>query len=102
MPADPIRKTFPVKVLEKRKDGGRIVINTASIDRDKDRVMPSGMRSANYALNPIVQWAHNYRDPWATVGKSNSLEKDETGVIADFDLRPAANESDPQNIVRLL
>jgi hypothetical protein len=100
--ADLIRKLCEVRVLEKRKDGGRIVINTASVDRDRDRVMPSGALVENYLRNPIVQWGHNYRDPWATVGKTTLLEKEVGGLIAEFELRPAANDQDPQNIIRLL
>jgi hypothetical protein len=99
---EPIRKTFNIKVLVKRKDGGRILINTASVDRDRDRVIPAGARTDNYLKNPVVQWGHNYRDPWATVGKSNSLTISDDGIVADFDLRPAANDQDPQAVVLLL
>jgi len=98
----PIHKTFEIKVLEQRKDGGRIVINTASVDRDRDRVMPGGAKVDNYLRNPVVQWGHNYRDPWATVGKTNSLNVSPDSIEVDFDLRPAANDHDPQNIVLLL
>jgi len=97
-----LRKTFDIVVKEKRKDGGRILINTAGLDRDRDRVLPSGARVENYERNPVVQWGHNYRDPWATVGKTNALEISEDGIIADFELRPAANDQDPQNVVLLL
>lgn len=95
-------KTFEIKVLDRRKDGGRIVISTGGVDRDKDRVMPRGARLDNYLKNPVVQWGHNYFDPWATVGRSSVVEISDDGVVADFELRPAANEQDPQNIVLLL
>lgn len=98
----PKHKTFAIKVLDRRKDGGRIVISTGGVDRDQDRVMPRGARLDNYLKNPVVQWGHNYFDPWATVGRSNAVEISDDGVIADFTLRPAANEQDPQNIVQLL
>jgi len=97
-----IRKAFDIEVTERRKDGGRIVINTDVLDRDRDRVFPSGARVDNYLANPVVQFAHNYREPWATIGKTNSLTITEHGIEADFELRPAANEHDPQNIVLLL
>lgn len=97
-----INKTFAIEVVEQRKDGGRILINTASLDRDRDRVMPNGARIVDYLNNPIVQWGHNYRDPWATVGKTNSLTITESGIVADFTLRPAANDQDPQNVIALL
>jgi hypothetical protein len=96
------QKTFDIKVLDRKKDGGRIIISTGAVDRDKDRVFPQGAKIENYMRNPVVQFGHNYYDPWATVGRSRTLEITETGIIADFELRPAANEVDPQNIVLLL
>jgi len=98
----PMHKTYEIKVLEQRKDGGRIVINTASIDRDRDRVLPNGARIENYSRNPVVQWGHDYHSPWSTIGKTNALDISADGIVADFELRPAANDSDPQNIIRLL
>jgi hypothetical protein len=95
-------KTFEIKVLDRRKDGGRIVVSTGSVDRDRDRVFPQGAKTEDYLRNPVVQWGHNYSDPWATVGRTQQLEITETGIVADFTLRPAANDQDPQNIVLLL
>jgi len=97
-----IHKTFEIQVLSGSDQGGRILINTGAVDRDRDRVMPSGMKVENYTRNPVVQWGHNYRDPWATVGKTTRLDVTPEGIIAEFELRPAANDQDPQNIVRLL
>lgn len=97
-----VHKTFEMKILERRKDGGRIIINTSGKDRDRDRVFPSGARVDNYNRNPVVQFGHNYKDPWATVGRTTMLEMGPDHITADFELRPAANEQDPQNIVRLL
>jgi hypothetical protein len=96
------QKIFDIKVLDRTKDGGRIIISTGAVDRDKDRVFPQGAKIENYMRNPVVQFAHNYYDPWATVGRSRTLEITETGLVADFELRPAANDVDPQNIVLLL
>lgn len=95
-------KTYDIKIIQKRPNGGRIRINTASVDRDKDRVFPSGAKIQNYNTNPTVQWGHNYRDPWAVVGKTNELIVTDDYIDADFDLRPAANDQDPQNVVLLL
>jgi HK97 family phage prohead protease len=78
------------------------MISTGSYDRDNDRVIPGGGKFANYLKNPVVQYGHNYREPWATVGRTIKLEITKDGIIADFELRPAASESDPQNIVLLL
>lgn len=97
-----ITKNFEIKVVERHKDGGRIVINTASVDRDRDRVLPTGAKIDEYLKNPVVMFGHNYRDAWSTVGRTTKLEVSPEGIVADFELRPAANEFDPQNIVRLL
>jgi HK97 family phage prohead protease len=99
---EPIYKTFEIQIVQKSINGGRILINTASLDRQGDRVFPSGARVENYLKNPVVQWGHNYKDPFATIGRTTNLIKAPDGLVADFELRPAANDQDPQNIVRLL
>ena len=91
-----------VKIMETRENGGRIRINTGAVDRDNDRVMPLGARLDNYLSNPVVQWGHNYYDPWATIGRTNSIEQTEDYIDVDFDLREPANDSDPVKVIRML
>jgi len=98
----PVHKTFGIEVVEATKSGGRIIINTASVDRDRDRVLPGGCRAENYLKNPVVQWGHEYRAPWSTIGKTTSMTIEADRITAEFELRPAANDQDPQNIIRLL
>ena len=95
-------KTFSIEIREKNKDGGGITISTSTPDRDNDRVIPAGARVDDYLKNPVVQWGHNYYDPWATIGKTLDLNIRDDGIDADFDLRPPANDADPQNVIRLL
>jgi len=97
-----IVKTVPIKILERKEGGGRIVISTGDVDRDRDRVIPAGARVDDYMKNPVVQFAHNYAEPWATIGRTSRIEIGKDGIVAEFELRPPANEQDPQNIVRLL
>lgn len=97
-----IRKQFAITVKEQTASGGRIVISTATEDRDRDVVRPEGARIEAYLQNPVTQWAHNYRDPWATIGRTINLTVSPDGIEAEFELRPAANEADPQNVVLLL
>lgn len=97
-----VYKIFDIKTVEKRENGGRIRISTANFDREFDRVYPRGGKFGNYYNNPVVQYGHNYRDPWATIGKTNELIITDEYIEADFDLRPAANDNDPQSIVLLL
>jgi HK97 family phage prohead protease len=97
-----ITKTFNVKIVNHKKDGGRILITTPAVDRDKDRVLPQGVKIDNYLKNPVVQWGHDYSSPYSTIGRTTNIEVTPEGVVADFELRPAVNDQDPQNVVRLL
>ncbi len=95
-------KTFTAEIERKSDAGGRIVISTAGMDRDRDRVMPRGAVLDNYLKNPVVMWGHSYYQPSDVIGRTVNLETSDGGITADFELRPAANDQDPQNIVRLL
>lgn len=95
-------KTFSAEIERKSDTGGRITISTADIDRDHDRVMPRGAVLDNYFKNPVVMWGHSYMSPADVIGRTVNLTTDDGGITADFELRPAANDQDPQNIVRLL
>jgi HK97 family phage prohead protease len=97
-----MNKTFALTVKAQRQDGGTVVISTPSLDRDKDRVDPMGARLEAYHANPVVCFGHLYREPWAVVGRTRKLDVSPAGLVADFELRPPANDADPQTIVRLL
>lgn len=61
---DMIHKSYEAK-LETVGEGERAVIaivNTATLDRDKEIVLPKGADLTNYRKNPVVSWAHNYND----------------------------------------
>ena len=95
-------KTFTAELVSKSDAGGRIVISTAGCDRDRDRVMSRGAVLDNYQKNPVVMWGHSYGAPADVIGRTTNIDVQDGGITADFELRPAANEADPQNIVRLL
>jgi len=97
-----LKQIFNLIVKERTEKGGRIVINTGAVDRMDDRVRPNGAKIANYLKNPVVQWGHNYHDPWATIGSTTKLEITDEGIVAEFELREPANDSDPQNIILAL
>jgi len=96
------RKQLSVEIEESSAAGGRIRISTGALDRQLDRVIPSGAQIDNYMKNPVVQWGHNYRDPWATIGETQQLTIDAEGITAEFTLREPANESDPMHVVLAL
>ena len=95
-------KTFSAEIENDGDGKGCIVISTADVDRDRDRVMPRGAILDNYLKNPVVMWGHSYAGPADMIGRATNLEITDNSITADFELRPAANEADPQNIVRLL
>ena len=95
-------KTFTAELVSKSDAGGRIVISTAGCDRDRDRVMSRGAVLDNYQKNPVVMWGHSYGAPADVIGRTTNIDVQDGGITADFELRPAANDQDPQNIVRLL
>lgn len=60
-----LRKQF-VASVEKVGEGDsrvrRFIISTASRDRDHDSLALDGWRLENYRKNPVVLWAHMYRE----------------------------------------
>lgn len=100
-----IRKTFTFDVIQKadkgETPGGTIRVNTARLDRENDIIPPSGAVLDNYVLNPVVMWMHNYAEPWSTVGRSLVIDHSKEHIDIKFELRPAANEYDPQTIILL-
>ena len=61
----------------------QFVISTADIDRDRDTISVDGWDLANYEMNPVVLFAHDYGQPpvaqslktWVEDGKLKSLAK---------------------------
>lgn len=100
-----IKKVFNFEVIHKAEGdatpGGKIRVNTGNLDRESDNILPSGAILDNYLLNPVVQWMHNYADPWSTVGRSLVINHEKEYIDIDFELRPAANDFDPQTIILL-
>ncbi|MBI4346862.1 MAG: HK97 family phage prohead protease [Elusimicrobia bacterium] len=39
------------------------IASTATLDREQDRILASAWRLDRYRLNPVVLWAHDYRQP---------------------------------------
>lgn len=97
-----MQKSFYADVVERTGTGGRILITTSACDRDRDRVMPHGAQLDNYLKNPVVMWGHSYDKPSDIIGRTINLEVTDSGIVAEFELRPAANDQDPQNVVQLL
>lgn len=93
-----LHKTFEIKAAE----DGRMIASTPDVDRDKDRVMPNGAKLENFIKNPVLMYGHNYRDPWALIGKAADLQVDAGGINFQPELREPANDSDPMTVIRAL
>ncbi len=93
-----LHKTFEIKAAE----DGRMIASTPDVDRDKDRVIATGARLDNFLKNPVLMYGHNYRDPWALIGKAADLQVDAGGINFQPELREPANDSDPMTVIRAL
>lgn len=70
------------------------VITTGSVDREKDTIAPDGWAVDNFLKNPVVLWAHDYRQ--LPVGRATTLGRTETGLrstaqFVERDLSPFAD-----------
>jgi hypothetical protein len=92
-----IRKQFGAT-----KEGEWLVVNTGAVDRDRDRVLPSGVELDNYLANPVLMWGHNYRDPWALIGRAAEIQLSGEDIRIRPELREPASEGDPMHIIRAL
>ncbi len=55
------------------------VINSKSLDRDSEIILPSGVDLTNYVKNPVVLWAHDYHQ--IPLGKSLWIKFDKSGNL---------------------
>lgn len=97
-----IHKAASLELLAVEKAGGAIRISAPSLDRDRDRVFPLGGQLDAYRRNPIVQWGHQYFEPWQTIGRTTDITVTADGIDALFELREPASDADPQHIVLAL
>lgn len=91
-----------IKTIDTLAQDGWIVASTPARDRQNDRVMPMGGDLTNYQRNPIVIFGHNYNEPWAVIGRAADMTVDMSGLRIRPELRDAANDADPMNIIRAL
>jgi HK97 family phage prohead protease len=75
-----IQKRAFTTVIEAQGDEPSITISTATPDRDRDVVVPSGIDLTAYRRNPVVLFSHNSRD--LPVGSTTSIEVSASGVRA--------------------
>jgi HK97 family phage prohead protease len=93
-----IRKEFTVT----KDTEGWWVASTPALDRDKDHVMPFGLELERYRANPVLMWGHNYRDPWALIGRAAQVQTTDADLRIQPEWREPVNESDPMHVIRSL
>lgn len=89
-----VQKYVTVDVIKEHTDGSYdVVISTEGEDRDGDIIEVDGWETADYMRNPVILFAHNYRD--VPIGQTQHLRKEAGRLVATFRFRDPANEHDP-------
>jgi|GEM_PF-7019774 len=57
-------------------------ISTVSIDTYGEVMLPKGAQLKYYKKNPMVLWAHDYREPENVMGTNLKIEASDTGLMA--------------------
>lgn len=59
-----VRKTYVAKAeVDDDERTVTAVISTSAVDREKEVLLPKGADFEQYEKNPVVLWAHDYREP---------------------------------------
>jgi HK97 family phage prohead protease len=97
-----IRKSFETvsKAVDLEQGIFEAMITTEATDRTGDIVRAHGADIANYMMNPVVMWAHDYTQP--PIGKTLSIEVIAgTGLKARFQFPPVGTYEHADTIHRL-
>lgn len=81
------RKTFPVAEVKEVEGVTRTLeftITTGSVDRDNDTIAPGGWNLDSYKANPVVLWAHSYKDLPVARATSITMHGDKMTSVAEF------------------
>ena len=64
----------------------RFVVSTGAVDRHGDVVSPEGWQLAAYRANPVVLWAHDYRQP--PIGRAARVWQQGGALLAEVEFAP--------------
>ena len=62
------------KSIDVQKDSFHWVMSTFDVDRDFEKVDPSGWNLKNYLANPVILWSHDYSIP--AIGYAENVKAD--------------------------
>lgn len=65
----------------------QFTISTGAVDRDHDTIKAEGWETANYKNNPVVLWAHDYRQ--LPIGKATQIWVEDGKLKSKFEFVPA-------------
>lgn len=91
-----IRKQFyidPITKSQETEEGLQLdfVISTPNVDRDQDTISMDGWQLDNYRKNPVVLWAHDYKQAPVAKSLSEWIQDNKLKSTANFtskDLNP--------------
>ena len=63
-----------------------VVASTDAVDRHGDTVAPDGWRLDAYRANPVILWAHDYRQP--AIGRAAAVWRDGPALLARLEFAP--------------
>ena len=63
-----------------------VVASTGEVDRHGDTVAPDGWRLDAYRANPVVLWAHDYRQP--AIGRAPAVWRQDGSLLASIEFAP--------------
>ena len=66
--------------------GYLVVASTGAVDRHGDTVAPEGWRLDAYRANPVVLWAHDYRQP--AIGRAAAVWRQGGSLLASIEFAP--------------
>lgn len=81
-PREKIQANAALKVSSVDEDSRTVVavISSASVDRDKEVLLPKGANFDNYLKNPVVLWGHQSSDP--PIGKALWVKRGQKQITA--------------------
>lgn len=88
-------------IIEKTANGGyRVLASTNAVDRQGDVVDQQGWDVANYLKNPVMLWAHDYKD--LPIAKATAVEVTAQGLTLAYEFASAEANPKAQQVKELV
>ena len=93
---EPVEK----RAHHEREGGGPLVFvaSNGAVDRHGDTVAPEGWRLDGYLENPVVLWAHDYRQP--AIGRADAVWSDGRALLARLKFAPTEFAEEVERLYR--